>query len=63
MLDVVSEPNKQHQRTKLLHPTRHKIGHFGEVVDGSSQPISWLVLKKLNLTQHKQTTQEENSLS
>ena len=44
---------------KVLHPTRHKIGHFGDVL--LSQPVV-VVLKKLNPTQQKQTTQEQNSL-
>ena len=33
---------------KVLHPTRHNIGHFGDVLP--SQSLG-LVLKKLNLTQ------------
>jgi len=37
---------------KVLRPTWHKIGHFGDV---PSQPISWLVIEKLNLTQQKHT--------
>jgi len=40
---------------KASRSTWHKIGHFGQVLP--SQPPS-LVLKKLNLTQQKQTTQE-----
>ena len=36
-------------RLKVLHPTRHKTGHFGDVL--SSQSLG-VVLKKLNLTQH-----------
>ena len=40
--------------------TRHKIGHFGDVLPSQSLGI---VLKKLNLTQQKQTTQQQNSLS
>ena len=44
----------------ILRPTRHKIGHFGNVLPSQSLGI---LLKKLNLTQHKQTTQEQNSLS
>ena len=34
------------------HPTQHKMGFFWRC---SSQPISWLVLKNLNLTRQKQT--------
>jgi len=45
---------------KVLHPTRHKMGHFGNVLPSQSLGI---VLKKLNQTQQKQTTQEQNSLS
>ena len=45
---------------KVLHPTQQKIGHFGDVLPSQSLGI---VLKKLNLTQQKQTTQEQNSLS
>jgi len=44
----------------VLRPTRHKIGHFGDVLPSQSVGV---VLKKLNLTQLKQTTQEQNSLS
>ena len=44
---------------KVLHPTRHKIGHFGDVLLSHALGI---VLKKLNLTQQKQT-QAQNSLS
>jgi len=36
---------------ELLRPTKHKIGHFRDVL--ASQSIG-LVLKKLNLTQQKQ---------
>jgi len=45
---------------KVLRPTRHKIGHFGDILLGQFLDV---VLKKLNLTQQKQTTQEQNSLS
>jgi len=45
---------------KVSHPTRHKTGHFGDVLPSQSLGI---VLKKLNLTQQKQTTEEQNSLS
>jgi len=33
----------------VLHPTRHKTGHFGDV----PKPISWLGVEKLNLTQQR----------
>jgi len=38
-------------RVKVLRPTRHKLGHFRDVLSGS-------VLKKLNEAQQKQATQE-----
>jgi len=41
-------------------PTRHKTGHFVDVV--LSQSLG-AVLNKLNLTQQKQTTQEQTSLN
>ena len=44
---------------EVLCPTRHKIGHFGDVLPSQSLGV---VLKKLNLTQQKQITQEQNSL-
>jgi len=44
----------------LCNPTQYKIGHFGDVL--SNQPLS-SGLKKLNLIQRKQTTQEQNGLS
>ena len=37
---------------KVLHPTRHKIGHFGDVPQ--------LGMEKLNLTQQKQTFTNQN---
>jgi len=37
-------------RIKVLHPTRHKIGHFKNVLP--SQSLG-LVLRKQNLTQQK----------
>jgi len=40
--------------------TRQKTDHFGDGLP--SQPLG-IVLKKPNLTQQKQTTQEQNSLS
>ena len=46
--------------TESLHPTRHNVGHFRDVL--LSQSLG-LELKKLNLTQQKQITQEQNSLS
>jgi len=36
--------------------THHKIGHFGQVLPSQTHGI---VLKKLNPTQQKQTTQEQ----
>ena len=45
---------------KVLRPTRHKTGLFGDVLPSQSLGV---ILKKLNLTQQKQTTQEQNSLS
>jgi len=33
---------------KVLSPTQHKIGHFGD-------PVSWLGIEKQNLTQQKHT--------
>jgi len=42
-------------RVKVLRPTRHKIGHFGDVLPSQSLGV---VLKKLNLTQQKQTTKQ-----
>jgi len=42
------------------HPTRHKTGHFGDVLP--SQCLG-LVPNKLNLTQQQQTAQKQNSLS
>jgi len=44
---------------KVLHPTQHKIGHFGQVLPSQSLGI----VLKLNLTQQKKGTQEQNSLS
>jgi len=46
-------------QVKVLRPTQHKIGHFGDVIP--SWPFG-VVLKKLNLMQQKQTTQEQNGL-
>jgi len=47
-------------RVKVIRPTQHKIGNFRDVLPSQSLGI---VLKKLNVTQWKQTTQEQNSLS
>jgi len=44
---------------KVLHPTQHKIGHFGQVLPSQSLGI----VLKLNLTQQRKGTQEQNSLS
>jgi len=42
---------------KILHVTQHKIGHFEDVLP--SQSLG-LLLKKINVRQQKQTTQEQN---
>jgi len=42
---------------KVSRSTRHKIGNFGDVLPSQSLCI---VVKKLNLMQQKQTTQETN---
>jgi len=42
---------------KVLHPIRLKIGHFRDILP--SQSLGF-VQKKLNQTQQKQTTQEQN---
>jgi len=34
----------------VLHPTKHKIGHFGDISPSRSLGLVW---KKLNLTQQK----------
>jgi len=39
--------------------TPHKIGHFRDVLPSQSLGV---VLKELELTQQKQTTQEQNSV-
>jgi len=39
-------------RLKVLRPTRHKIGHFGDVLPSQSLVV---VPKKLNPTQQKHT--------
>jgi len=41
---------------KVLRPTRHKIGHFRDVLPNKSLD---LVLEKLDVTQQKQTTQNK----
>ena len=43
---------------KVLWTTRHKIGHIGDVLPSQSLGVE---VKKVNLTQQKQTTQEQNS--
>jgi len=45
---------------KVLRPTQHKTGHVGGILPIQSLGVA---LKKLNLTQQKQTMQEQNSLS
>jgi len=45
---------------KVLRPTQHKIGHSGNILPSQSLGV---VLKKLNLAQQKQTTQEQNGES
>ena len=40
------------ESVEALRPTRHKIGHFGDVLPSQSRGI---VPKKLNLTQLKHT--------
>jgi len=45
---------------KVLRPTRHKVCHFGNVLPSQCLGV---VLRRLNLTQQKQTTQEQHSLS
>ena len=37
-------------RVVVLHPTRHKIGHFGDVSPSQSLGLAW---RTLNLTQQK----------
>ena len=60
--NVTDTPHHWHWLTELRYyvALHTKIGHFGDVL--TSQSLG-LVLKKLNLTQQKQTTQEQNSLS
>jgi len=41
----------------MLRPTRHNIDHSGDIIQSHSLGS---VPKKLNLTQRKQTTQEQN---
>jgi len=43
---------------KVLRPTRHKIGHFGD----ASKPISWLGMEKQNLTQQKHAFTNQNKI-
>jgi len=40
----------------VLRHIRHKIGHFGDILQSQSLGI----LKKQNLTQQQQTTQEQD---
>jgi len=47
-------------KRKVLHPTRHKMGHFGDVLPSQSLGLA---LKKLKLTLEKQTTQKQNRRS
>jgi len=42
---------------KVLHPTQHKIGHFGQVLP--SQSLGTVL--KLNLTQQKKNTRTKKS--
>jgi len=42
---------------KVLCLTRHKIGHFGDIPSSQSFGLVW---KKLNITQQKETTKEQN---
>jgi len=56
---ILSLSQVQIDWVKVLRPTLHKTGHFGDVIPSQSLGA---VLKKLNLRQQKQTTQEENSL-
>jgi len=59
----MTNQNRQIQLTdsvKVLRHTRHKTGHFRDVLPRRSVGV---VLKKLNLTEQKQTTQEQNNLS
>ena len=43
----------------VLRPTWHKIGHFGDALPSQ---LLGTVLKKLNVTQQKQTTQKQSKL-
>jgi len=45
---------------KVLRPTQHKIGHFGDALP--SQSLAQ-VLKKLNPIQQKQTIQDKNDIT
>jgi len=45
---------------KVLRPIKHRVGYFRDVLPSQSPD---LVLKKLNLTQQKQTTQEQNGIN
>ena len=46
---------------KVLRPTRHQMGHFGDVLPSQSRHST--VHKKLNRAQQKEITQEQISLS
>jgi len=45
-------------KSQVLCPTQHKTGHFGHV--SHVKPISWLGMAKVNLTQQKHTSTNEN---
>jgi len=45
-------------KSQVLCPTQHKTGHFGHV--SHVKPISWLGMEKVNLTQQKHTSTNEN---
>ena len=47
---------------KVLRPTRHKIRYIGDVLPSQYIGVA-LTLKKLNVTQQKRTTREQNRLS
>jgi len=44
---------------KVLHPTPHKIGHFGDILP-SSQPISWRSTEKTKLDTTKASNTRTN---
>ena len=43
----------------FIHPTRHKIGHFGDFLSSQSAVGLGDLLKKQKLSQQNQTTQEQ----